>query len=549
MLFLRRVKLFFKSHWIKLLIITGVIFLILFSVVGLLSLESYYLKMTLANMPMYVLLGAVNAVIFAYVIISMQTGSFLKFKKTKIKSEDVTVTLNDVLGLDEAKLEAMEVVELIRDRRKLHKIGGKIIKGILMLGPPGCGKTLLAKAMAKECGVPFLSAAGSEFVEVFVGMGANRIRKLFQRARLLAYGHGACIIFIDELDVIGRGRTYSFMGGGEETNSTQNQLLVEMDGLKNDDYTVIVIGATNVEESVLDKALMRPGRFDRKIYIDRPNLEDRKNIFDYYLKKIDRDPGLDIARLARKTVGKTPADIENIIKESALIALRNKKEQVTIREISEAMDRIDMGIKHKRHMTKEERMRIAFHETGHLLVLYFMHPTDDVFKASIVSRGGTLGSVLHQPREEFFTVSRDQVLANIKVCLGGFVSERMKMNSTSSGCADDFRRAMSYGHTMVWQYGMGSSGFIGDFSVIPVSQISNDLKNKLNEDTNSILQECMKEVEELLRKEWNLVERFVKELLEKDELEYDEIQKIFEEEGKTSLAAKHPSAGKTEPES
>ncbi|MFH1380332.1 MAG: AAA family ATPase, partial [bacterium] len=491
--------------------------------------------------PMYVLLGAVNAVIFAYVIISMQTGSFLKFKKPHIKKEQVNVSFNDVIGLEEAKRESQEIVELIKDRRKLHKIGGRILKGILMLGPPGCGKTLMAKAIAKECGVPFLSAAGSEFVEVFVGMGANRIRKLFKQARLLAYGHGACIVFIDELDVIGRGRTYSFMGGGEETNSTQNQLLVEMDGLKNDDHTVIVIGATNADESVLDKALLRPGRFDRKIYIDRPSLDDRTNIFEYYLKKVDRDPQLDIPRLARKSVYKTPADIDNIIKEAALIALRNKKELISLKEISEAMDRIDMGIKHKIHMTQDERTRIAYHETGHLIALYFLHPTDDVFKASIVSRGGTLGSVLHQPRHELFTVSREQMLANIKVCLGGYVTEKIKTGSTSSGCSDDFKRAMSYAHAMVWKFGMGIEGYIGDFTVMPQEQLSEDLKNKLNNDTHTMLQNSLKEVEQLIHKEWKIVERFAGELLEKDELEYDEIEQIFKEEGKSSLAADHPS--------
>ncbi|MFH1282386.1 MAG: AAA family ATPase [bacterium] len=276
----RKIKLFLMIHWVKILIIGGVILLLLLSVIGLMTLESFYLKHTLATMPMTILIGFIHAVIFAYVIISMQTGTLMKFKKTHIKSHSVTTTFNDVIGLDESKREALEVVELIKDRTKVQRIGGKILRGILMVGPPGCGKTLLAKAIAHECGVPFISLAGSEFVEIFVGMGASRVRKLFKKARQLAYAHGACIIFIDEIDVIGRGRSFSYMGGGEETNSTQNQLLVEMDGLSSDAQDVIIIGATNAEESILDKALLRPGRFDRKIFIDRPNLEERKKFLN-----------------------------------------------------------------------------------------------------------------------------------------------------------------------------------------------------------------------------------------------------------------------------
>lgn len=531
---MRRIRLFFHNHWVKILVIFGTLFLILLSIVGLMTMESYYLRLTLAQMPLTLLLAAFNAVIFAYVIISMQSGSLMKLRIPQIKSQNVGVGFKDVIGIDEAKKEAWEVVQLIGDRRRLQKIGGKILRGLLMVGPPGCGKTLLAKAIAKEAGIPFISMSGSEFVEIFVGMGASRVRKLFKKARQLAYAYGACIIFIDELDVIGRGRTWSFMGGGEETNSTQNQLLVEMDGLREKDYNVIVIGATNAAEGVLDRALLRPGRFDRKIYIDRPGLEGREQLFNYYLGKVKRDPNIDVSRLARKTVYKSPADIENVVKESALIATRDKRDIVAFKDISEALDRIDMGIKHKRRMTEREKTMIAYHESGHLLVLYMLHPTDDVFKASIVSRGESLGTVAHQPREELFTANRDQVLANIKVCLGGYLAEKLKFGVTSTGVASDFQKAMLQAHQMVWELGMGNSGHFADYTVIPKEQLSDAYKQKLNEETNQVLQECYRDVENLLKTEWPIIERFVQELLVKEELDYDEIETIFAEYGKSN---------------
>lgn len=533
----RKMKMFWMNHWVKVLIIFGVITMVSLAIIGLLSLESYYLHMTLAQLPLTLLMGAVHALIFAYVIISMQTGTLLKLKKTPIKSENVDVTFNDVKGIDEAKREALEVVELIKDRTRIKKIGGKIVRGLLMIGPPGCGKTLLAKAIAKESGIPFISMAASEFVEIFVGMGASRVRKLFKKARQLAYGYGACIIFIDEIDAVGRGRTFSFLGGGE-TNTTQNQLLVEMDGLKEKEENVIVIGATNAPESVLDKALLRPGRFDRKIYIDRPGLEGREELFHHYLRKVKHDPAIDISRLARNTVYKSAADIENIVKEAALIATRKSKENVEWEDLSEAMDRIDMGLKHKRKLSDRERKMTAYHETGHLIVLYILHPTDDVFKASIASRGGALGAVLHQPREELFTTNREQALANIKVCLGGYVAENLKFGTTTTGVADDFQKAMAHAHAMVWKFGMGGNGYLGDYSIIPESQISNELKDKLNQETQEILQKCYQEVENLLKKEWKIMERFVSELLEKEELEYDEIEAIFAEYGKNNQKGK-----------
>jgi cell division protease FtsH len=450
----------------------------------------------------------------------------------QINADDFKVTFKDVIGLENAKKEAMEVVALLKDRARVKAIGGSIIKGLLMVGPPGTGKTLLAKAIATEAGIPFLSIAGSEFVEVFVGVGASRVRKLFKKARQLAYAHGACIVFLDELDVIGRGRHFNSFGGGEETNSTQNQLLVEMDGLGEKQENVIVIGATNAAEGVLDKALLRPGRFDRKIFVDLPNLQERTELFRYYLRKIVHDPAIDIGRLARRCVQKSPADIMNICKESALIATRDKRSQITYRDISEAIERIDLGVAHPLSMSEQERQATAYHEAGHLLVLYNMHPTDDVFKASIIHRGGALGVVYHTPREELHSSTKDQILADIKVSLGGYMGEKIKYGVTSNGVAADFANAMGKAHTMVWRLGMGSNGFLGDYGVIPEHQLSDDIKSKLNQETYAILHQCAKDVEEFLRREWTLVDRFAQELVRRNELEYDDIHAIFAEYGK-----------------
>ena len=532
---IRRVKMYLMMHWLKFTIIAVVGMLLVLAVWGLSSLESFYRHLTLAQMPITLLLSGVHAGIFVFMYMVFLRGGFTKIKQTTIKGQNVNVHWNDVIGIEEAKQEAWEVVELIKDRKRILKIGGNILRGLLMVGPPGCGKTYLAKAIATEAGIPFISMSGSEFTEIFVGVGASRVRKLFKRARTLAYGYGACIVFIDELDAIGRARSFSHMGGGQETNATQNQLLVEMDGLKEKDFDVIVVGATNAAEGILDQALLRPGRFDRKIYIDRPSLEGRTKIFEYYLKKIKYDKGMDIGRLSRKAVHKTPAEIDNIIKEAALIATRNQKDTVSYKELSEAMERIDMGIKHRRQMTKEEKEMVAFHETGHLVTMYILHPTDDVFKASIISRKETLGAVYAQPREELYTRNKERLLADIKVKLGGYVAEKTKFGTTSDGVASDFKGAMQVAHAMVWKVGMSDAGLVGDYTIIPESQLSEVIKEKLNNETDKIIKTCLKEVEELLKKEWQIVERFVKELLEKEELEYDEVEAIFKEYGKTHI--------------
>ena len=538
----KKAMMYFKMFWVRIVIVDVILFVVVLAIQGLSSLESYYRNITLATMPVNLLMVSLNAIIFVYMYMIFMRGGFSKLSsKLRVHGEFVSVKWSDVIGMENVKEEAMEVVQLIRDRARVKKIGGKILRGILMLGPPGCGKTYLAKAIATESGLPFVSMSGSEFVEIFVGVGAARVRALFKKARELAYGYGGCIVFIDELDAIARKRVFSAFGGTEETNSTQNQLLAEMDGLQElkdksgeprSEQNIIIIGATNAPEDTLDRALRRPGRFDRIINIERPGLEDREKLFAYYLNKVSYDKSMDIGRLARKAVYKSPADIENIIKEAALIATRNGRDAIKLEDISEAMERIDIGLKRKITMTPREKETTAYHEAGHAVVTYILHPTNDVFKISIIPRKDTLGVVYSQPKEELYQETKDKLLADIKVSLAGYVAEKIRFGTTSSGVAGDFKNAMRIAHAMVWVVGMSDAGFLGDYTSIPESQLSDSMKEKLNQETQKIFQKCLKEVEDLLAKEKVILERLVKELLAKEELEYDEVEAIFQEYGK-----------------
>ena len=533
MLWWRRLKMWCSDHWILITVTLGMILLIGLTIYGMSQLESFYRTMQLATMPVWFLAMIFGSVLSALIYVSLMFGMFSRQKRKRVQGSRVNIRFDDVIGIDEAKEEAWEVVQLLKDHARLKKVGGKILRGILMQGPPGCGKTYLAKAIATEAGIPFLSLAASDFVEIFVGVGASRVRKLFKDARRLAYAHGASILFIDELDAIGRERSYSWMGG-QETNSTLNALLVEMDGLQGDGENVVVIGASNAPEETLDAALLRPGRFDRKIYVDRPNLEGREKLFRYYLGKIQYDSSIDVGRLARRAVMKTPAEIENVIKEAAFIALRKGREQVAYGDLSEAMERVDLGVKHKKSMNDTERRATAYHEAGHLIATYMLHPTDDVFKASIIARKSTLGVVYKVPREEFHTTSRDRMLANIKVALAGYVSERLVLGYTTDGVASDFQNAMNLANTMIWRLGMGSK-YLGDWGMIADggrAYLSESVKAELNAETNAIFQQCAQEVEDLLKREREILDRFVNELLKREELEYDDIEAIFAQYGK-----------------
>jgi len=533
-MFWAKVKLFLQRWWVPLLIVVGVIVSIVIPIWYMSGMEEsvrrYIIGINVASLPW----GILQTLVFVGFLYLLQYGGgFAMFRKSKIDSALVNIRFSDVIGNDEAKREAWEVVELLKDRAMLKRVGGKILRGLLMVGPPGCGKTMLAKAIATEAGVPFLSTSGSEFVEIFVGVGASRVRKLFSQARQYAKAYGACIIFIDEIEVLGRTRVvYDAFGGGQEGNSTLNQLLVEMDGLTDSDAPVVVIGAMNMKEEVLDPALRRPGRFDRQITIDLPNLKERKEIFDYYAKKIKVDPALDFARLARKAIRYSPAEIENVLKEAILIATREKREFVNYKDCTRAIERIELGIAHRVMMTQKEREMTAYHEAGHLVLVYLNHPTNDVFKASIIQRGGVLGVVHSVPREEYILSDSASLYADLLVSLGGYLAEKLKYGVTTEGVGSDFSHAMSRAHYMVWVIGMGESGMVGNYHSLPANALSENMKDRLMMDTNALLNKALKQAEGILRAEWRIVERFANELLRREELDYDEIVDIFREYGK-----------------
>ncbi|MFA5008855.1 MAG: AAA family ATPase [Candidatus Omnitrophota bacterium] len=456
---------------------------------------------------------------------------------SETKKGETTTGWKDVIGMEEVKTEAAEIVKLIKDRAAVKKVGGKILRGLLMLGPPGCGKTYLATAMANEAGVPFLAKAGSEFVEMYVGVGASRIRRMFMEAKELAQEKGGCIIFIDEIDAVGAKRSVDISGGQTERNTTLNQLLVEMDGLKDKDYdlNIIVVGATNMNPDFLDSALLRPGRFDRIIVMQSPSLDEREELFRYYLKNIKYDANdIKIDRLARMAVGSSPADIANMIREAALIAVRNNKEQVTMKEINEARERIELGLKRKMRYSQREKELVAYHETGHAVVTYLAVPFQDVFKVTITPRGHTGGVTWTPEKEEIFIRDKNHLLGTIKSFLGSYAAEKIKYGITSSGVWGDFQAATHTAYQMSWSLGMGKSGHVGDFrSEIFKNRFLPSFYNDLDNDADIILKDCLSEAEELLRKNWDIVDEMVKRLIEKEELDYDEIEEIFKKYGKS----------------
>jgi cell division protease FtsH len=543
----KKIKFYAKLHWLKalLIILLGglAISLVFFIIIGLRAWnesESYLRQSQLAMIPLQVylqiILGLIMAATYSYMMYWLYfkrgASSFSQTNKKAISGGDIGITWNDVIGMDEAKQEALEIVKLITDRASLQRIGGKILKGILMLGPPGCGKTYLAKAIATEAKIPFISMSGSEFVEMFVGVGAGRVRSLFKRAQQLAELEGGCIIFIDEVDAIGAKRSLGAgFGGTTEHNTTLNQLLVEMDGLKDKDHNIILIGATNAPESSLDPALLRPGRFDRKIIVDKPNLEDRQKLFAYYLKQVKYDPAdVKIDRLARITVGQNPADIANIVREAALITVRNQNELISMKEIDEARERIALGIKRRVKLSEKEKWQTAYHESGHAIVTYLLAPSKDVFKVTITPRGPTGGATWIPEREDTFIEDSNDMFIIIKISLGSYAAEKIKYNATTTGVGGDFSSAMHHAHQMVWVYGMGKSGFLGNWEI--ANNISEEVNAKLDSDVQDILSSCLAEVTGLLKKEEALMDRLAKELVAKDELNYDEIEAIFKEFGK-----------------
>lgn len=556
----KKIKFYLSIYWIRILLAVAGVILLTTSIVLIVNgirawkeAESYVRQSQMAMLPLqmfiYLTMGIVQALVFTYMYYWMffkrGFSSFTQAQKKSISGEKIGITWRDVIGMDEAKQEALEVVSLIKDRAELQRIGGKILRGLLMLGPPGCGKTYLAKAIATEAKLPFITMSGSEFIEMFVGVGAGRIRNLFKKARMLAELEGGCIIFIDEIDAVGAQRAMNRgFGGQTESNTTLNQLLVEMDGLKEKDHNIVLIGATNAPLHFLDRALLRPGRFDRKIYVDRPTLEDRKSLFEYYLRSVKYDEeNVKIERLARVTVGSSPADIANLVREAALIAVRNKRQSITLKDIDEARERIALGLKRRTKLREEEKWQIAYHEAGHAIITYLLVPTQDVFKITITPRGRTGGVTWTPEREEIFIRDKNKLQGEIKVYLGSYAAEQIKFGITTAGVDTDFAEALYIAHNMVWRWGMGKSGFIGNYEALDSymhsmssERISDDMRNRLDHDVQELMQESLKEVKTILEKERNLLDRLAKELIDKEELNFDEIEAIFKECGKSKHA-------------
>lgn len=554
---MKKFILFLRLYWGRLLIVIigaglliGAGLYINYTYTNYLSLEDFTRRqisgMMAVYMPMFFFSQLfILPLYFAMYFYMMRGGGMGKVNVQKLGKNDIKIKWENVIGMEGAKKEAKELIKMMKDRSLVKAMGGKIIKGTLMIGPPGCGKTYLAKAIASECDLPMISAVGSEFVAMFVGQGAARMKNLFKEARALASLHGGCIIFIDEIDSFATPRSEDLgFGGTTSHNATINQFLTEMDGLRKSENTIMVIGATNFDEADLDAAIMRAGRMERKIHITRPNLIEREDLFKFYLSKVKTSPDVNATILARKTLWFTPADIDSMVREAGLVATREARDAINNKDLSEAYDRVSLGMKSNVILTKKEKLWTAYHETGHAIIGYLIHPTDDVVKASIVPRRGSLGLVYSRPFEELYCPDKNELLADVKVCVSAYVAERVKFGITTSGVGggrgSDFYRAMQIAQRMVYSYGMGKSGLIGDFNAMADRAghvaISEHTQRILDEDVQDILNTCIKDVEEILRKHMDLFEDFAQTLLQKEELEYDEIAAIFNKYGLKPLS-------------
>jgi len=394
---------------------------------------------------------------FMFIVRNMQMGgnkamSFGKSKAKLLNESSKKVTFSEVAGMDEAKVEVQEIIEILKDPQKFQKLGGKIPKGVLLVGPPGTGKTLLARAIAGEAGVPFLSISGSDFVEMFVGVGASRVRDLFEQGKKNA----PCIIFIDEIDAVGRHRGAGLGGGHDEREQTLNQLLVEMDGFESNDG-VILVAATN-RPDVLDPALLRPGRFDRMVVLPRPDLNGRIGVLKVHTKKIKLAPHVDIESIARGTPGLSGAELANLVNEAALLAGRLGKTQVENDDFDRAKDKILMGLERKSMLiSDEEKKNTAYHEAGHTLVARLIPGTDPVHKVSIIPRGMALGVTLQLPTADRYSCDREHLFNNIAILLGGRAAEEIALQHMTTGAGNDLERATTLARKMVCEWGMSDA--------------------------------------------------------------------------------------------
>jgi len=459
--------------------------------------------------------------------------SFGKARARRISEKQNKVTFQDVAGIDEAKEELREIIEFLRDPQKFQKLGGKIPKGVLLVGPPGTGKTLLAKAIAGEANAPFFSISGSDFVEMFVGVGASRVRDLFEQGKK----HAPCIIFMDEIDAVGRRRGAGLGGGHDEREQTLNQLLVEMDGFETNDG-VILIAATN-RPDVLDPALLRPGRFDRQIVVPRPDVKGREEILRVHARRIPLAPNVELKVLARGTPGFSGADLANLVNESALLAARQNKKFVEMTDFENAKDKVLMGVERRSMIISDaEKRTIAYHEAGHTLVADFLPGTDPVHKVTIIPRGRALGLTQQLPLDDKYNYSREYLINRITILLGGRAAEEIVLNQLTTGAGDDLEKASEMARKMVCEWGMSEKLgpvtfgkneeyiFLGrevarhkDYSEKTALQIDVEIKR--------IIGECAHRARVILEENLEKLHALVRALLERESLDGQEVALIL----------------------
>ncbi|PYQ73280.1 MAG: cell division protein FtsH [Acidobacteria bacterium] len=464
-------------------------------------------------------------------------GGVMSFARSRAKiyaDDEVKVRFSDVAGVDEAEEELKEIVEFLKNPKKYTNLGGRIPKGVLLVGPPGTGKTLLARAVAGEAHVPFFSLSGSEFVEMFVGVGAARIRDLFQQAEAKA----PCIVFIDELDALGKVRVQSPIGSHEEREQTLNQLLAEMDGFDSR-KGVIIMGATNRPE-VLDPALLRPGRFDRQVLVDKPDVKGREDILRIHVKGVKVSSNVDLKIVAARTAGFAGADLANLVNEAALLAARNDKTSVDMKDFESAIDRLIAGLEKKRVMSVKEREIVAYHESGHAIVATVLPGLDPVHKISIVQRGfGALGYTMQLPLEDRYLMQRRDLESQLAVLLGGRTAEEIALGEISTGAQNDLQRATDIARAMVTEFGMsdalGAINYDGNkrarFLDLPMPQerglYAEETAEKIDAEIKRILTEAHVKARQILSDHRDKLESITRRLLEVEVMEGDELRQLL----------------------
>ena len=483
-------------------------------------------------LPFLLLMG-----FLAFTLRQMQAGgnkalSFGKSKAKLLNNQQKRVTFKDVAGVDEAKEELQEIIEFLKDPQKFQKLGGKIPKGVLMVGPPGTGKTLLAKAVAGEANVPFFSISGSDFVEMFVGVGASRVRDLFEQGKKNA----PCIIFIDEIDAVGRHRGAGLGGGHDEREQTLNQLLVEMDGFESNDG-VILMASTN-RPDVLDPALLRPGRFDRRVVVGRPDVRGREGILKVHTRKIPLDEAVDISVIARGTPGFTGADLANIVNEAALNAARYNKKVVAMSDFEIAKDKVMMGAERKSMVISDEEKRItAYHEAGHTLVGLKVPNIDPVHKVTIIPRGMALGVTMYLPEKDRLSASKEYLLGQIAMAMGGRIAEDIFIGSITTGAANDIEKATEVARAMVCEYGMSDLGpltfgkkeeqiFLGR-EIAQHRDYSEDTAIRIDAEVKKIVDGQYARAEKIIKDNKDALIRLAEALLEHETLDSVQIRRVI----------------------